>query len=217
MSIHATECQAQVMAVRIGWLAFLSTSTTFHLSSPYIIEVTHTMLPTLRNIIPLLSPNLLFAVVTLSPFLASATPITPRDLTIFSEASNSKSPHMDHKAIFGIVFVLGLFLLIEVGYACVGSRARFNEVSDRASLSRSLPSQGTFVSLQHASNFTGICATSETVNQILSSLRVFKFIEKAADAYVDANDVGSPPTPPTHGGSGGMGDFSHSTQMHTWT
>ncbi|KAH9060143.1 hypothetical protein EDB87DRAFT_1728898 [Lactarius vividus] len=166
---------AQVVAVRIGW----------HHLPPFPItfsKLSHVMLPTLRNIIQLLSSALFLVVVVLSPFPASATPITSRDLPAFSEAPSPKSSHMDHKAIFGIVFVLVLFLLIEVAYARVGSRApftRFIEVSNSM--------------------------------QRLSSLRVFKFIEKAADAYVDAG----PSTLPTHGGSGGTGNFSttsHSTQ-----
>ncbi|KAH9175573.1 hypothetical protein EDB89DRAFT_1903696 [Lactarius sanguifluus] len=142
------------------------------------------MLPTLRNIIRLLLSTLFLVVVTLSPFPASATPITSRDLPTLSEDPSPKSSHMDHKAIFGIIFVLGLFILIEVGYARVGSRepfTRFIEVSN--------------------------------LMQRLSTFRVFKFIEKAADAYVDAGSS----TLPTHGGSGGTGNFSttsHSTQVH---
>ncbi|KAH8986048.1 hypothetical protein EDB86DRAFT_3083084 [Lactarius hatsudake] len=142
------------------------------------------MLPTLRNIIRLLSLTPFLVVVTLSPFPASATPIISRDLPALSEDTSPKSPHMDHKAIFGIVFVLGLFLLIEVAYARMGSRVpftRFIEVSN--------------------------------LMQRLSSFRVFKFIEKAADAYVDAGSS----TLPTHGWSGGTGNFSttsHSTQVH---
>ncbi|KAH9073486.1 hypothetical protein EDB83DRAFT_76171 [Lactarius deliciosus] len=151
------------------------------------------MLPTLRDIIRLLSSTLFLVVVTLSPFPASATPITSRDLPTLSEDPSPKS-HMDHKAIFGIVFVLGLFLLIEVAYARVGSRVpftRFIEVSN-------------------------LCDTHDTVMQRLSSFRVFKFIEKAADAYVDAGSS----TLPTHGGNGGTGNFSttsHSTQVDVWT
>ncbi|KAH9073488.1 hypothetical protein EDB83DRAFT_76826 [Lactarius deliciosus] len=117
---------------------------------------------------------------------------------------------MDHKAIFGIIFVLGLFFLIEVGYACVGFRvrfARFIEVSNCAFR----PSSGKLVS-QQASNYTAICTTSDTVMERLSSFRIFKFIEKAADAYVDAHDINAASsTPPTHGRSGGPGNFSHST------
>ncbi|KAH9175570.1 hypothetical protein EDB89DRAFT_321692 [Lactarius sanguifluus] len=55
-----------------------SVGTTFHHSSPYVIEATHIVLPTLRNIIKFLLPNLL-VVVTFSSFPALATPITPRD------------------------------------------------------------------------------------------------------------------------------------------
>ncbi|KAH9033625.1 hypothetical protein EDB85DRAFT_1099967 [Lactarius pseudohatsudake] len=114
----------------------------------------HTLLrlPTLRNIIQLRSSNLL-VVVTLSSFPVSATPNTPRDLPAFSEAPSLKSSRMDHKTIFGIVFVLGLFLLIEVGYACIGFRVRFTRFIEVSNLM-----------------------------QRLSSFRVFKFIKKAADA-----------------------------------
>ncbi|KAH8986743.1 hypothetical protein EDB92DRAFT_2116347 [Lactarius akahatsu] len=152
------------------------------------------MLPTLRNIIRLLSSTLFLVVVTLSPFPASATPITSRDLPALSEDPSPKSSHMDHKAIFGIVFVLGLFLLIEVAYARVGSRVRFTRFIEVSNL----------------------CDTHDTMMQRLSSFRVFKFIEKAADAYVDSGSS----TLPTHGGSGGTGNFpttSHSAQGLTFT
>ncbi|KAH9024199.1 hypothetical protein EDB85DRAFT_2150632 [Lactarius pseudohatsudake] len=144
------------------------------------------MLPTLRNIIRLLSSTLFLVVVILSPFPVSATPITSRDLPALSEDPRPKSSHMDHKAIFGIVFVLGLFLVIEVAYARVGSRVRFTRFIEVSNLKQRLP-----------------------------SFRVFKFIEKAADAYVDAGSS----TLPTHGGSGETGNFpttSHSTQVHVW-
>ncbi|KAI9442942.1 hypothetical protein H4582DRAFT_1145526 [Lactarius indigo] len=164
---------------------------TFHYPSPYIIETTHIVLPTLCNIIQFLSSDLL-VVVILSSFPAPETPITPRDLP----SPSPKSFHMDHKAIFGIVFVLGLFLLIEVGYACVGWRVRFTWFIEVSKL---------------------ICDTSNTVMKRLSSFRVFKSVEKAADAHVDAHDVGAASsTLPTHGGSSGTGNFStifHSAQV----
>ncbi|KAH9033622.1 hypothetical protein EDB85DRAFT_1099824 [Lactarius pseudohatsudake] len=158
------------------------------------LRLSHVMLPTLRNIIRLLSSTLFLVVVILSPFPVSATPITSRDLPALSEDPSPKSSHMDHKAIFGIVFVLGLFLVIEVAYARVGSRVRFTRFIEVSNL---------------------ICDTHDTVKQRLPSFRVFKFIEKAADAYVDAGSS----TLPTHGGSGETGNFpttSHSTQVHVW-
>lgn len=164
-----------------------------HRPAPPSTALPHTLLrlPTLRNIIQLRSSNLL-VVVTLSSFTASANPITPRDLPAFSEAPSLKSSRMDHQAIFGIVFVLGLFLLIEVGYACIGFRVRFTRFIEVSS-----------------SILAAICDTSDIVMQRLSSFRVFKFIKKAADACVAAYDVSAAsPTLPTHGGSGGPGNFS---------
>ncbi|KAH8986740.1 hypothetical protein EDB92DRAFT_2020966 [Lactarius akahatsu] len=186
------------MAVCISWVNFHHLSrgndSTFsspsHRPTPPSATFPHTLLrlPTPRNVIQLRSSNL----VALSSFLAPATSITPRDLPAFSEAPSLKSSRMDHKAIFGIVFVLGLFLLIEVGYACVGFRVRFTR----------------FVEVSNS-----ICDTSDIVMQRLSSFRVFKFIEKAADACVDAYDVSvASSTLPTHGGSGGPDNFSTISQ-----
>ncbi|KAH9018126.1 hypothetical protein EDB84DRAFT_1520134 [Lactarius hengduanensis] len=128
----------------------------------------HTLLrlPTLRNIIQLRT-------------------VEPTHLPAFSEAPSLKSSRMDHKTIFGIVFVLGLFLLIEVGYVCIGFRVRFTR----------------FIEVSNS--------IRDIVMQRLSSFRVFKFIKKAADARADAYDVSAAsPTLPTHGGSGGPNNIS---------
>ncbi|KAI9453250.1 hypothetical protein BJY52DRAFT_1289873 [Lactarius psammicola] len=126
---------------------------------------------TLYNI--LLSSNLLFfVVVALAPFPAYAIPIPPPPA--FSEPPSPESSHIDHRVIFGIVFVLVLFLIIEVGFARVGSRMPFTW----------------FVEINNL-----ICAASVIVMQRLSSLRLFRFFEKAADAIVDANPVSTIPLP----------------------
>ncbi|KAH8986050.1 hypothetical protein EDB86DRAFT_2294642 [Lactarius hatsudake] len=164
LSIHTGECQVMAVCISLVNFHYLSpgTDSTFssppHRPAPPSTTLPHTLsrLPTLRNTIQLRSSNLL-VVVTLSSFPAPAAPITPRDLPAFSEAPSLESSLMDHKATFGIVFVLGLFLLIEVGYACVGFRVRFTR----------------FIEVGNS-----ICDTSDIVMQRLSSFRVFKFIKK---------------------------------------
>lgn len=141
---------------------------------------------TLRNVVRLISSNSLSVVVVLVPFPAlAAIPIAPQDPPAFSESPSPESSHMNHRVIFGIVFVLVLFLIIEVGYACVGSRMPFTWFTEVNNL---------------------ICAASVTVMQILSTLRLFRFFEKTADAIVDASS--------TRGRSGGTANpstISHPT------
>ncbi|KAH9073481.1 hypothetical protein EDB83DRAFT_75997 [Lactarius deliciosus] len=137
------------------------------------------MPPTLNNIVHFLSSILLFAFLTLAPFPVLAIPIPPQDSPAFSEPPNPESSHMDPRVVFGIVFVLLLFLIIEVGYACVGSRTPFTW----------------FVEINNL-----ICAAAVMLIQRLSSLRLFSLFEKAADSIVDVGDVG---TSSTRGRSGG--------------
>lgn len=106
---------------------------------------------------------------------------------MFSEPVIPESSHMDHKIVAGIVFVFVLFVIIEVVYACIGSRiplTRFIEVTDQ------------------------ICTASATVMQIISSLRIYRFFEKAADAIVDANDVHASSTHTQNGGTGNLSTIS---------
>lgn len=71
------------------------------------------MPPTLHNIVRLLSMSPLFRVVIvlLAPFPALAIPIAPQDPPASSEPPNPESSHMDHKVIFGIIFVIGKWML----------------------------------------------------------------------------------------------------------
>lgn len=126
------------------------------------------MSPTLYNIVEHFSTKLVLVVVgLLAPFPALAIPIALQDPPAFSEPVTPipESSHIDHRIIFGIVFVLVLFIIIEIGYAYVGSRTppiRFIEVINL------------------------IYATSATAMQMLSSLRLSRFFEMTADANVDA-------------------------------
>ncbi|KAH9175576.1 hypothetical protein EDB89DRAFT_322217 [Lactarius sanguifluus] len=151
------------------------------------------MPPTLHNIIQFLSLILLFVFVTLAPFPVLAIPTPPQVSPAFSEPPNPESSHMDHRVVFGIVFVLLLFLIIEVGYACVGSRMPFTW----------------FVEINNL-----ICAAAVTLIQRLSSLRLFSFFEKAADSIVDANDVGASSTRGRSGGTGNLPTLSRPAPVH---
>jgi len=146
---------------------------------------------TLSDIVQLLSSNPLFVVVVLSPFPALAAPIAPQSPS--ASPPGPGSSHIDHRVIFGIVFVLVFFLTIELGFACVGSRMPLTW----------------FVEINKQ-----IYAASVTVMQRLSSLRLFRLFEKVTDTFVDTNDVGTSATRGRSGGTGNLSTISRPAPVH---
>ncbi|KAH8977067.1 hypothetical protein EDB92DRAFT_877601 [Lactarius akahatsu] len=155
------------------------------------------MPPTLNKIVQFLSLILLFVFVTLAPLPVLAIPMPPQDSPAFSEPPNPESSHMDHRVVFGIVFVLLLFLIIEVGYACVGSRMPFTWFVNW------------FVEINNL-----ICTAAVTLIQRLSSFRLFSFFEKAADSIVDASEVGTSSTRGRSGGTDNLPTISRPAPVH---
>ncbi|KAH8986040.1 hypothetical protein EDB86DRAFT_2293234 [Lactarius hatsudake] len=92
-----------------------------------------------------------------------------------------------------VLMSLVLFLIIEVGYACVGSRMPFTWFAEINNL---------------------ICAAAVTLIQRLSSLRLFSFFEKAADSIVDASDVGASSTRGRSGGTVNLPTISRPAPVH---
>ncbi|KAI9442949.1 hypothetical protein H4582DRAFT_1921467 [Lactarius indigo] len=149
---------------------------------------------TLHNILQPFSLVPLFVFVALTPFLVLAIPIPPQGHPAFPGPPNPKSSnaHLDHRVIFGIVFVLSLFLIIEIGYACVGFRMPFIW----------------FVKVNNL-----ICAASVKLMRRLSSLSFFSFFEKAADAIIDGN-VGASSARGRSDGTGNLSTISRPAPLH---
>ena len=177
-----------------------------------------------------LSVNLLFIVIgVISPFPALAIPLSPQDPpTLFEPVITESS----HKIIFGIVFVFSkASVRCSPEHVCSlrSVSSAFHHYRDRICM-RGIPNaalqvhcvcrscvfsslERKLVSLPQDPNYTEICVTSASMMQIISSLRLHKFFEKAADAIVDANDVHALSTRTQSGGMGNLSTITRSSSV----